>query len=249
MAKEHEKSVTPAQTVQPAADAAVHPGTPTPEGYISPEPQIGAKFLEDLIFELESWIRDFMKEADIDTNMTGRERMRLFGVKSRHYGFINKAWDIARDNPAFQPSNFSMSEMAKTMRLLEQVRHLSMIVEQLRQLVDDYLLLTCDTAYRDALRIYGNLREQSSARVAGADALFQELKQYFTLHRRRKGEAEPTEHELERDFRSLIHGHKDGEIIVQNVSPRTVEGVHKVIDNVHSGHIAGKAIEQFNEKE
>jgi hypothetical protein len=219
---------------QPSAET----GTPTPEGYITAEPHVKAKFIEDMIFELESWMRDFMEEADIDSNMTGRERLRLFGVKSRNYGFITKAYEIARDNPKFAPSNFSMSEMKDTISVLEEVRHLFMVVEQLRQVVDDYLLLTCDNAYRDALRVYGNLREQSRARVAGAEALFKELLQYFTLHR--PDEAEPTEHELERDFRSLIHGRKDGEIIVENVSPHAAEGIHKVIDNVHTGHVAIK---------
>jgi hypothetical protein len=123
------------------------------------------------------------------------------------------------------------------------------VVEQLRQLVDDYLLLTCDNAYRDALRVYGNLREQSRARVAGAEALFKELLQYFTLRRRRPDEAEPTEHELERDFRSLIHGRKDGEIIVENVSPHAAEGIRKVIDNVHTGHVEEKLTGTINEKE
>ena len=34
----------------------------------------------------------------------------------------------------------------------------------------------------------------------GASALFAELLQYFTLHRRRRTSSEPTEKELERDF-------------------------------------------------
>jgi hypothetical protein len=190
-----------------------------------------------------------MDEANLDTNMTGRERMRLFGVKSRNYGFINKAYDIAKDNPKFAPSNFSISSMTETVRILEEVRNLSMVVDQLRQLVDDYLLLTCDNAYRDALRIYGNLREQSRARVAGAETLYQQLLQFFTLRRRHPKDAEPTEHELERDFRALIHGRKDGQILIENEAPRLAEGVHRVIDDVHTGHAAARIVGQIEEKE
>jgi hypothetical protein len=181
-----------------------------------------------------------MREADIDTAMTGRDRMRLFGVKSRKYGFINKAWDIARDNPNFLPPNFAVKEMQEHMRIFEQVRQLTLVLEQFQHLATDYLMLTSDNAYRDALRVYGSLREQNRGRVPGAEALFRELLQFFTLHRRGRQGAEPTEHELERDFRSLIHGHKDGEIIVKNESPKVTGGERTVIDSVHTGHSAIK---------
>jgi hypothetical protein len=91
-----------------------------------------------------------------------------------------------------------------------------------------YLLLTCDAAYRDALRIYGNLRELSRSRVLGAEELFQQLLQFFTLHRRGRT-GEPTEHKLERDFRSLLHGHADGEMIIKNESPHKSAGEREVV--------------------
>ena len=165
--------------------------------------------------------------------MTGRERARLVGVKSRNYGFISKAYDIAFDNPDFRLSNFSLADMGQTLTYLEHARQLTIVVEQLRHLADDFLLVICDKAYRDALRIYGNLREQARAKVPGADALYQQLLQYFTLHRRGSSEDEPTEHELERDFRSLIHGHSDGEMIIKNESAHKSGGVHEVVDDVH----------------
>ncbi|MDR3013513.1 MAG: hypothetical protein LBU70_09970 [Chitinispirillales bacterium] len=219
-------------------------GTPTPEGYITTMPKLSENYIEDFIAELERVIEKFMSEVDIDTNLSGKERMRLFGVKSRNYGFISKAFEIARDHPNFAPGNFSIDDMAETLRILEQVRDLSVVVEQLQRITGDYLLLTSDNAYRDALRVYGNLREQNRARVAGASALFDELLQFFTLHRRGREGAEPTEKQLERDFRSLLHGHKDGKIVIENVSPKMTGGIHEVIDDVHKGKAAFKAEER-----
>jgi hypothetical protein len=72
--------------------------------------------------------------------------------------------------------------------------------------------------------------------VPGAEELFQALRNFFN-RRRRTGE-EPTEHELELDFKRLIHGKADGEIIIKNEAPHITEGVHKVIDNVHVGRSA-----------
>ena len=225
-------------------------GESTPEGMITPEPQISLTLINNILMVIEQMMDDFMTDVSVDSNLSGKERRRLIGVKSRNYGFINKAWDIARDNPQFVPPNFSMADMGVNIRVFEQVRQLTIVLEQFQHLATDYLLLTSDTAYRDALRVYGSLREQSRAKVAGATALFDELQQYFTLHRgRRPGDEKPTEHELERDLRSLIHGHKDGEIIIRSETPHISGGERTVIDNVHSGKAEFKASESGEIKE
>jgi hypothetical protein len=46
----------------------------------------------------------------------------------------------------------------------------------------------------------------------------------------------------------LLHGKKEGEIIVKNVKPTTSGGVHEVIDEVHKGHTAIKETFEENEK-
>jgi len=99
-----------------------------------------------------------------------------------------------------------------------------------------------DTCYREALRIYNTLHEQTKARVPGADPLFQALQDFF--RRRRRPGDEPTEKELERDIKRLLHGTADGEIIIQNETPKVSGGVHRVVDNVHKGKIAVKETEE-----
>ena len=212
----------------------------TPASIPPPNPILAA--LLTAIADLVKNINDLQSVLNIDTNLTGRERARLIGVKSRNYGFIVKSFDIIRDNPDFGPPNFELNDMMKNLVYLENSRQLTMLIEQLRHLADDFLLTTCDTAYRDALRIYGSLREQSRNRVPGADALFQQLLQFFTLRRRRPGEEEPTqptEHELERDYKRLIHGKADGQMTVKHVSPHVVGGLHEVVDDVHQHRGSG----------
>jgi len=63
--------------------------------------------------------------------------------------------------------------------------------------------------FREALRVYGNLRELSRTRVPGAEPLYRALLQFF--RRRRTAEmvdVEPTIKQLEKDFNKLIHGDK-----------------------------------------
>ena len=190
--------------------------------------------LKNAIERVEESLVDFQDLLDMNTTLTGRERQRLFGVRSRNYGFISKAYAIALENPNFRPGNFSFDGMTNNVEVLDQSRQLSMVLDQLRMVAEDLFLLSADNSYRDALRVYGNLREQARANVTGARSLFQELLQFFTLHRRgRSTDAEPTEKELEHDFHSLIHGHADGEMVIKNESPHMTGAVHEVADDVH----------------
>ena len=105
------------------------------------------------------------------------------------------------------------------------------------------LLVHSDSAYRDALRIYSSLQEQARNRVDGAEPLFRALQTFFSRRRKPAGE-EPTEMELERDIKRLIHGKSDGEIVIKNERPHMVGGVHEVIDNVHKDRTAFKETAQ-----
>jgi hypothetical protein len=117
-----------------------------------------------------------------------------------------------------------------------------LLLQQFLNIVTSSFMQQADLCYRDALRIYASLQEQSRARVPGATQLFEALQDFF--HRRRRASDEPTEKELERDIKRLLHGTADGEIIIENESPKVTGGVHKVIDNVHTGRTAFKETEE-----
>ena len=170
--------------------------------------EITESFLNGIITELEILVEEFTHKSDIEMRMTGKERQRLFGVKSRSHGFISRALLIARENPGFTPPKFSLADMTELVREFEQVNQISLLLEQFQHLIHDYHLLVSDKAYRDALRVYGNLREMTHAKVPGAEALYTDLMQYFTLRRKVKGQSEdePIEHEVERDYKRLIKG-------------------------------------------
>jgi hypothetical protein len=120
---------------------------------------------------------------------------------------------------------------------LEDARQLFWVLQQFSQAANELVLTRADVCFREALRLYGNLREMARSRIPGADVLYRQLLAYFRRRRPRDGEeAEPTQKELERDFMKLIHGHADGEIEIVNEQPRFSGGVRKVVDNVHTGH-------------
>ena len=55
--------------------------------------------IRSLSTELEQKLQTFLLAAGEDANLTGAERRRLRSAGVRNYGFIDVAFDTARDNP------------------------------------------------------------------------------------------------------------------------------------------------------
>jgi hypothetical protein len=191
----------------------------------------------NLIAKLEQLIEDFMDDQQVSANLSPADRRRLVGVGVRNNGFIDKAFDIAVDNPQFMPAHFDVSMLNWNMREMEDFRQLMMVLQQFTQLASNAFLIQADSCYRDALRIYGSLQEQARNRVPGAEPLFRMLATFFSKTRRQPAD-EPTEEELERDIKRLLHNKEDGEIVIKNEAPHLTGGMHEILDSVHKGKSA-----------
>ena len=96
-------------------------------------------------------------------------------------------------------------------------------------------LTNSDEAFRLALMYYNSVRDASRRRVPGAEAVFQALQLFF--RRQRRVEDEPTEMELKHDVNALLHGKKDGKIVIENETPRVQGGKHVVVDETHKDRV------------
>jgi len=85
---------------------------------------------------------------------------------------------------------------------------------------------------------YNSVRDAARRNVPGAQELFNILELFF--RRGRISDGEPTEPELERDFRALLHGHKDGKIVIENERPHMEGGKHVVVDETHKDRFNGE---------
>ena len=195
--------------------------------------------VQSVISDVDYLWQWFLDNEGIGGSLTGTDRRRLVGVGVRNNGFIDKAFDIAIENPQFMPAHFDVATLTQNMHDIEDLRQLLWTLQQFVQAVSNALLVHSDSAYRDALRIYDSLREQSRNRVDGAEPLFRALASFFS-RRRKPANEEPTEMEIERDVKRLIHGKADGEIVIKNERPNMTGGVHEVIDNVHKDRTAFK---------
>jgi hypothetical protein len=202
------------------------------------------EYLTAIRDDIQSAIELLQKHTD-DSALSTAERRRLQGSGIRRYGFIDKVSDTAVGNPEFIPPFMDEEELKDLIRQIELLRNISANLQQLLRMTNDELLLTGDEAFRIALMYYNSVRDASRRRVPGAQALFNMLRPFFTSTSRRRRD-EPTEQEVERDVKALLHGKKDGEIIVRNEKPTTSGGIHEVIDDVHKTHTAIKETLQEN---
>jgi len=195
-----------------------------------------------MVGDLQNWLNDlqtgFQNASMVlpqleTTSLTTAERKRLLGSGVRRYGFIDKVSDTAADYPQFWPGSvhgtIDFNDAVKErLREIEALRNLIVWLRYVTRVVGDLLLLAGDDAFRMANTYYSSVRSAAGSNLPGAEQVYQLLRLFF---RRRRTSEEPTEQEVMRDFRALMHGTKDGSITVRNESGKVVKGEKVVIDN------------------
>jgi len=203
--------------------------------------------LDTLIEDLTDLMQDFMDAADINQNLTPKERARLIGAGVRNYGFIEKTLDIARDNPSFLPPNFDVNDFASNLYEFDQIRQFYLLAEKLQTLASDSMLIKSNILYREALRVYNSLKEQARAGVPGARDLFNALETFFK--RRRVAEKPETQKQEIHKAISLIKSRSDGEMVIKNIKPKKSDGVHEVVEEELKDDLRFKETEEGEIKE
>ena len=193
--------------------------------------------LEQLFEDIDSILQDMRVDMQTEA-LTPAERRRLQGSGVRRYGFIDKVSDLAEANPEFAPPFFNSTVLKTLIRQIEILRNISAALAQMQRITDDVLLQVSDDAFQLALAYYNTVREAARRRQPGAQAVFNVLRLFF--RRGRLTGDEPTEHEVERDVKALLHGKKDGEIVIKNERPHMTGGARKVIDETHRDRVALK---------
>jgi hypothetical protein len=156
-----------------------------------------------------------------DKALSRVKRLSLFGSGVKRYGFVKKTLETANANTGFAPPFLDFKAFNHLAHQLEEVRNVDATLQQLLRANTDLLLLLGDEMYRFALMYYGAVRDASHRRVPGAWDLFQMLRPYFAQKHRTR--TEPTQHQVEKDVHALLKGVKDGEIVIKNERPKTVE--------------------------
>jgi len=187
-------------------------------------------------------IAEFQKISD--NNLTALQRRRKIGAGIRNYGFIDKVSDLAEANPRFAQF-FNINDLKNAIRNIEMCRDIVVLLQAFTRMISNTMMVYSDDAFTMSLIYYNMVKEMSRRGDPEAMEIFRVLQPFF--RRPRRASAEPTAKELERDLHALLHGKKDGKIVVENISPKKSAGVRKVVDDVHKskGSVKETAEEQF----
>ena len=199
-------------------------------------------FMTAMLADVQKIIRTF--ESQSHYSLTAADRRRKIGSGIRNYGFLDKTSDLAEAFPQYHPPKFDMKEFRELGENVEFCRNLLAMLNEFTRVVSNSLLVYGDEAFRMALRFYGSVQELARGGDEGAVAVFNMLRPYF---RRQRIADAPTDHEVETDVHNLLHGIKDGKIVIENEHPHLDGGKHVVVDETHRNRNTVKAtIEEEN---
>jgi len=183
---------------------------------------------EDFILRfLDIFIRIFNDTWDYDLN--NLERRRLSGSGIRRYGFIDKTSDVASVNPKYFPVGFDAVDLKSDIRDIEFFRNFLQKIRTFERIISNALLVRSDEAYKKSLSFYTYVRDLARAGNPEAVTIFDMLSSFFNRPRR-EGD-EPSDSEIERDVKALLHGKKEGEILIKGTAKRTIAAKHEVVDD------------------
>jgi hypothetical protein len=188
-----------------------------------------------------------MDLEDYAAHMRPLDRSRVNGVGIRRQGFIERAYQLAVENTEFLPHWLTIQKFNDDHAHFVELRSLFDTSRQIQELLWNLIMNSADMVYTDALEFYDSVRSAAKRRIDAAESIFEELHIFF--RRPRNGSEEPTEEEVLRDMKALLHGKKDGKIVVENVKPKITKGTHKVIDEHYTDSAQFKETEEASIKE
>jgi hypothetical protein len=207
-------------------------------------PLLPETLMADIIESVKNCAEDFTDVTK--NNLTDTQRRRKVGAGTGNYGFIDKVSDLAEENAQFVQF-FKLADLKNCLRNVETCLNLAALLIGFYQAVTNTMMVYSDDAYSMALIFYNNVKEMQRRGDPMAVSLYRILKTYFK--KTKSVSAEPTEKEQQKHVNALIHGKKDGTFSIENISPKTTAGVHKVVDNTRTGKAEFKESEERSVRE
>ena len=184
---------------------------------------------QDAIDELNVMLNEIKTLLDsYSQHLRSLDRKRLNGVGIKKLGFVERAYELALENPEFLPHYLTLERFGDDIHYFINFQSLIDLTAQVREKLWNITLQSADIAYTDALEFYASVHEAAKRRVDAAETLYNDLFTFFKSHGNRN--TEPTQKQEMRDAKSLIRGTKDGKFEVINVKPRLTGGKRKIID-------------------
>jgi hypothetical protein len=196
-------------------------------------PAVNPPMPDQTIETLTSDFNNIRRELEnYAAHLRALDRKRLNGIGIKTQGFIERAYEYAAENPEFLPHYFSLEKFREDYAYFTAFRNLYDIDKQIQEILWNITIQAADMVYMDSLEFYALVREAAKRRVDASETIYKDLEQFFKKNRTMSegGLAEQTEKKTKRDVNALLHGKRNGKIVIENIKPKVTGGKHKIID-------------------
>ena len=111
--------------------------------------------------------------------LTPDERHSMLKKGDKSDSFVTKSFEFSKTNPEFLPFYVNQQEFEIDITDASNLLAVATVANQIANAVDDTMMTAGSEAYYAALAYYNNVQQAASANVAGAKAIYDELKKRF----------------------------------------------------------------------
>ena len=144
------------------------------------ENRISASLSQTDVDAILGAIKTIKEKLPFLINLTVDERRALNKPGDRSRNFVDKALEVAAQNPDILPRLFNIEEMRKDIELGQKLQPILLALSQLQEVVDNTAAVVNSEAYASALAVY------SYAKSAGKAAALQDTLDDLGKHFSRK---------------------------------------------------------------
>jgi hypothetical protein len=118
--------------------------------------------------------------------LTPEDMKEMPKMGEKTVGFVDKAYDYAKQNPELVPPYLKMADFTADYADAHNLRIIHSMITQLEQGIDGIEIAAGSEAYQTALVFYHSAKTAASQNIPGANAIYEELKKRFPSTRRKK---------------------------------------------------------------
>jgi hypothetical protein len=160
---------------------------PTPPHVMTPDNRISATMLAADITAIQTAIATIHTKLPFLLSISNAERQEMAKLGEKSMGFDEKCGAYMASNPEFLPGFVQLAEVDKDRALRAQIMEFWPQIQTLCESLDDTLMIVNSELWMADLAFYQTVREAAKRGRAGADTIYNDLKQRFP-----GGNAQPT---------------------------------------------------------
>jgi hypothetical protein len=156
-----------------------------------PYQNISYELKEDTKQEILSFLTQITDRLPFLINLTPEERHALPKMGDKTYPFVDKALELAQQNPNLVPPYLNVEELRRDFDLATKLRPIVSALNSLTEKLNDTQLAVGSEAYTAALQFYNSSKSAAKSNVPGTDSIVSELGKRFEGQGKKKSNSTP----------------------------------------------------------